>query len=168
MSRAKKLGASLLASAEDDNNRLRPVTIRLPEALWKGLRVVSEDRGCSMAALVRQVLEYGISDMDNMLLREDQMAEIRTLVMQLMDAVSGVQRELHRIGVNYNQEIKLKQIERKYRNLTDMESRIMAIREKDAVQNDHNTLSKDELDRLMQRYTEATEKAGEVLCRILG
>ena len=155
-------------SHREENRNMCPVTVRFPYTVWEAIRSLSAERDCSMAHLVRQIVEYGVSDIDQHFLREDQLSELRTAVIQLMDVISQIQRELHRIGVNYNQQIKLRNIEQKYKNLTDIDSRMAQIREAEAVRKDSNHLSKEELENIISRYEEATRKAGEVLCRILG
>ena len=107
MSAAKKHEADFFSHTECEK-KLRPVTVRLPNALWKVVRDISESRNCSMAELVRQLVKWAISDMDNHILNEKQMSEIRTEIMKLTDIISQIQRELYRIGVNYNQVAKLR------------------------------------------------------------
>ena len=169
MNETKKHKAdSVFLHDEKDTGKLCPVTVRFPEEVWDAIRSISEDRSCSMAQMVRQIVEWGLSDMDDHVMHEDQLSEIRTEVVKLMDVVSQIERELHRIGVNYNQEIRLRNIQQKYHGLTDIDSRMMAIREKEAVMKDSNLLNKDELYELISKYEDATRKAGEQLCRILG
>ena len=167
MNEVKKCKARFSAS-EEDAEKLRPVTIRFPEEIWKALRDTSSARGYSMASLVRQLVEWGLSDMDEHTLQEEQISALHDAVIKLTDEISQIQRELNRIGVNYNQEVRLKNIERKYANRKNLEDRASYFREMDAIKNGSTTLNKKELDSLMSRYEEATQKAGEAICRILG
>ena len=169
MSKAKKQKTvSTSSPVIEDDGRLCAVTVRFPHWVWETIRSIAADRSCSMAELVRQVVQYGLSDIDQHFLRDEQMAEIRSAVVQLMDVISQVERELHRIGINYNQEIRLRHIQQKYENLTDIDSRMNQIRETETVKKESNNLSKEELDHLISRYEDATKKTGEILYQILG
>ena len=77
--------------------------------------------------------------------------------------------ELHRIGVNFNQEIKIQNIQRKYRITSEssFEDIMKRHAEIEAVKKDSNLLDKAELDALMERYEIATKQVGEMLCLIL-
>ena len=166
MNEVKKCKAELLSSGEDDN-KLRPVTIRFPDTVWKALSDISADRSCSMAQLVRQLVEWSLSDIDVYTGYEDQMEEIKTAINQLTDEISSVQRELHRIGVNFNQEIRLRNIEQKYAKRKTLDERAAYFQELNEVKEGSTTLDKVELEALMHKYEDATKKAGEIICRIL-
>lgn len=147
---------------------LRPVTVRFSPDAWRAIRDVAAEHGITQAELVRYAVAGNLYRyLGNVkYIDPKQGEEIQKLVQALMDEVSKVQFELHRIGVNYNQEVKLKAIERKYRN--DTVGKILnEKKEKDAVLNDSNNLSKTELEAIMKRYEMATKEVGELLCRIL-
>ena len=167
MSKTKKQITGMMKSYEDEE-RLCPVTVRFPSGVWEAISRISADRSCSMADLVRLVVEWGLQGMEEHTLKEKQISELRDAIIQLTDEISQVQRELNRIGVNYNQEIKIKNIERKYSNRKNLDERASYFREMEVVKKENTTLNKDELDSLMSRYEEATKVAGETICRILG
>ena len=145
---------------------LRPVTVRFTEPAWRAIRDVAAEHNISQAELVRLAVAGNLYRYlgDIRFIDEKQGEEVKKLLQALFDEVSKIQFELHRIGTNYNQEVKLRAIERKYKN--DTVGKILhEQKEKDAVLSD--SLSKEELDDLFRRYESATKEVGDLLCRIL-
>ena len=166
MSAAKKHKADFFSQVECEK-KLRPVTVRLPDSLWRAVKDISSDRNCSMAELVRQLVKWAISDIDDYIINEKQMSEIRAEIMKLTDIISQIQRELSRIGSSFNQLTKLRNIQQKYQGKKDFDKRAAMMREMEEAKKDSKTLNKAELESLMARYEEATRKAGEAICLIL-
>ena len=79
--------------------------------------------------------------------------------------MEGIRSELKRIGINYNQELKLKHIEKKYAGSSNFDDIAMKAAEEEEIKKD--CLPAKDLDAIMNRYEEATKKVGEQLCRIL-
>ncbi len=154
--------------------KMKALTIRFSEETWDLIREVAAKHHVSAAELVRQMVLVNMSKQDNRLLDPEQeeqmrseMQALRGVLLDVLNEISKVRLELNRIGVNYNQEIKLKNIERKYRGVTDMYSLQQKFRETEAVTEDSQLLRKDEIDAIMQRFRDAVQKAGEALCHIL-
>ena len=78
---------------------------------------------------------------------------MKVQIINLFNVISEVKNELNRIGVNYNQEVRQRNIERKYGG--DMTDRTGS-----------TALSWQELDALISRYERATKGVAD-LCRIL-
>ena len=78
----------------------------------------------------------------------DQVAEIRTAIRDLFDEVSQVKDELNRIGVNYNQEVRLMNREGRH------------------IGNDL-VLPNDAINEAITRFEAAAREVGELLCRFL-
>ena len=147
-------------------NRLRPITVRFTQDAYDAIRDVADDNSISKAELVRMALAGNLNEYlgDIRIIDKRQGAEIKGQITALFDVVSEIKNELHRIGVNYNQEIRLKNIKRKYGTVINDKR----TEEEQAVLDDSVNLSKEELSEIISRYELATKRTGEVLCRILG
>lgn len=150
---------------------LRPVTVRFSRGAWEAIRDLAAENGVPMAELVRMAVAGNLSRYlgDIRIVDKTQAAEIKKAIAALSDTVSKVEMELHRIGINYNQEIRLKQIERKYGDMSraSLDARFQKMQEEENVKADSANLSKSELDALISRYEQATKQVGDILCRIL-
>lgn len=150
---------------------LRPVTVRFTAEAWEAIRDTAAENGVSMAELVRMAVAGNLSRYlgDIRIIDQQQAAAIKKAITALCDTVSRIETELHRIGINYNQEIRLKQIERKYGDMryATTATFVRKAEEIAKVKGDSANLSKEELDALLTRYEQATKQVGEILCRIL-
>lgn len=146
-----------------------PVTVRFSADAWDAIRETAIENNMSMAELIRIAVAGNLGRYlgDIRIINEEQAAEIKRLIVSYLDTVSRVEIELRRIGVNFNQEIRLKQIERKYRGATSLHSRMKKQEEEKAIIDGSGILSKEELDALITRYEQATKQVGDLLCRIL-
>ena len=168
--------------------RLRPITVRFGADAWDAIRDVAQDCGVSQAELVRIAIAGNMVKYLSTLryIDMEQGDQIKQVLVELYNAVSGTQSELHRIGVNLNQIAKQLNAEKKkdkqqptdYRFDLYVELRKIAngqdTEEEKTEEPDETEIAAElektriELERIMQRYTEATRKAGDILCRILG
>lgn len=89
-----------------DKEPLFPVTVRFRERSWNVIRDISEEMEVSQAEVVRTTVAGNMARYlgDVRYIDQAQAKEIKQLVVELPDAVSTVRNELHRIGVNINQE----------------------------------------------------------------
>lgn len=122
-----------------------------------------------MVSLVRRAVDEGLLEYLNTVkfMDYDQGKEIHEALLTAVEEISDVKNELHRIGINYNQEIRLRQIEAKYRSAKSPMLLRAKERERSEVMDESQTLSKDELDAIIARFEDATRKVSEELCRIL-
>lgn len=151
---------------------LRPVTVRFTTDGYKTLADLAQQKGVSLAEIVRVAAAGNLAEYFGTVrfMDMEQGDEIKKQVTALFDAVSQIQVELNRIGVNYNQEIRLKQYERRLiangysgrqlANLLDNERIKMQAA-------GSYMLDMEAVDNLMSRYEEATKEVGDALCRIL-
>ena len=150
---------------------LRPVTVRFTGGAWEAIRDIAAERQVSVAELVRRAVAGNLADYLGSVkfIDSEQGEEIKAQITALFDTVSQIQMEPHRIGVNFNQEIKIQNIQRKYRITSEssFEDIMKRRAEIEAVKKDSNLLDKAELDALMERYEIATKQVGEMLCLIL-
>lgn len=148
----------------DYGRDLRPITVRFTPAAWQAIREMAEEEGVSQAELVRIAVAGNLNRYLGTIryVDSDQGEEIKVLASRLMTEIANIGKELNRIGVNYNQEVRLTNINRKYGDGEAKE----AARKKVLSESKH--LSKQDLDALIDRYEQATRTVGEALCRILG
>ena len=94
----------------DNENELIQVTIRLPLKVKEKIDNVAKNSGCSTAEAIRRSLDGSLCKYSDEVQYVDveQGETIRKQLKNLFTEVSDMRTELHRIGVNYNQEVKLK------------------------------------------------------------
>ena len=150
--------------------RLIPTTVRYPEGAMSIIRGVAEEHGCSAAELIRiatcgNLSKYlgGVAYVD-----AEQGKRIEELLREILTEMERIRRELNRIGVNFNQRMKLENIERKIKSTHVIRISMEYSEEKKKIEKGTNVLNKEELDTLMRRFEAAARKAGEALCHILG
>lgn len=149
---------------------LKPMTVRFSTDDWDTIESLARKNGINKTELVRIALAGNLARYLGTIriINDKQATEIKELIKALLDEVSAVKIELHRIGVNYNQSIRLKQIERKYANSkSDVTAMLRKFDEEKAVKSECKDFSKDDLDALISRYEKATKQVGDMLCRIL-
>lgn len=100
----------------DDENELIQVTTRLPLNVKEKIDGLAESGGCSTAEIIRRLLDDswkkyldGVQYVDG-----EQGETIKELLGNIYTELSGMRTELHRIGVNYNQQTRLKHLENKF------------------------------------------------------
>ena len=159
----------------DGDVKMRPVTVRLPDDVWQAIRSVAEENAVSLASVCRMSIASELSRYLRQVryIDPEQGAEIQTLVAKTCDALEDIHGELRRIGVNYNQAVRLKNIKAKYAkmerdngSLSQEEARRRQAEMK-KVTEDNTTPTKAEIENIMQRFETAQKEMGEQLCRIL-
>lgn len=148
---------------------MQPVTVRFTQDAWQAIRDIAAENHVSMAELVRMSVSGNLYRYlgDIRIIDEVQADEIKRVIISLFGVMSKIENELHRIGVNYNQEVRLKQIEKKYGSRIGMGTAQMKYQEQMKVVEECQEFSKKDLDTLIHRYEKATARVGEFLCRIL-
>ncbi len=99
-----------------DENELIQVTIRLPLREKEKIDNLAKSGGCSTAEIIRRAVDGSLSKYCDRVQYVDveQGEAVKELLGSVYTELSGMRTELNRIGVNYNQEVKLKNLERKY------------------------------------------------------
>ena len=160
----------------DFGEQLVPVTVRLPENVYFQTKELSERFSLSFASVARIALE---AELENYLgtvkyIDKEQAEEIRKTLLEILDNCRKIYNEANRIGVNYNQEIRLKNAEAKYEEIKHDDGvgvfrRNEAKAEYEAVKSDveaNTYFSKEEAETLLIEYKNVTEKMQELVCRI--
>lgn len=137
--------------------QMEPITVRFSPDIMRALEQAAHDNFLSKAQVVRlatngQLLQY---------LREIRIvspadaAAIRTEVKVLTDATRKAEYELHKIGVNLNQVTRALNVMVKTGRPWPEEAAGISLTAQDLLE-------------IIARYEEASGRAGEALCRILG
>lgn len=153
----------------EKNERLVQLCVRFSPGAFDAIKGVAAVNHVSMAELVRMAVAGNMADYLGTvkILDRKQAVEIRELLREIMDEMVRIRLELNRIGVNYNQEVRLKNLEHKYKGKYDLSDIQNMMREKDEIEQECRGFSKGDMDKLMGEYEAATQKVGEALWRIV-
>lgn len=147
-----------------EENELVPITVRLSTSIKEEIEELAQDNGVSIAEIIRLALENKLDKFLSQLqyVDRDQGKEILRLQNEIYMQIAGIKTELNRIGVNYNQEVKLKNLERLYQDkiLDDKEF----FYQSGAIINECEGFTPDRIDELMDRYEAITKEMREAMC----
>lgn len=145
-------------SALNQGGKLVPVTVRFTADAMDVISEIAEANRMSKAELVRMVVDDRlIKYLENMVFIDAaQGEEIRKQLFELGTILGEIKLELHRIGVNVNQQTKIKNMQNKYGVAT----------EKISISNDMDPSR--EIQSIMRRFEITADKVGGALCHILG
>lgn len=92
----------------------KPTTVRFTQEVYEALHEIAAEHGLSVGSVARLAITDRLSRYLGVVkyMDYDQGQQISLQIAGLADTMSQIRNELHRIGVNYNQEIKLRQIEK--------------------------------------------------------
>ncbi len=139
------------------------MTIRTSRAVMDVIEKAAEYNHMSKTKIIRLCIDNRLSKyLDSVSVKfmdEEQAAQIHRDIFELNTTLQEIKLELKRIGVNYNQEVRLMNIRAKYPELSTTRQLQQRLEEEDEAV--LNTLSKEELNEIMQRFTEAIQEAGE-------
>lgn len=140
---------------EQAEAQLQPVTIRFTPDAWQALRDVARQEGVSVAEVARLAITGKLGDYFGTVkcIDRSQAGEIRKEIAALGNAVSRIGIELNRIGVYYNQEVAALNKMAKH-GTTAM------------GQKTGPSLSKKELEGLLNEYRKVSQRVGELQCLI--
>ena len=152
------------------------ITVGFDEKTYNELCGLAKEFGMSLSAVTRIALEtnLGIYFGKVRYIDREQAEEIRKTLLEILDNCRKIYNEANRIGVNYNQEIRLKNAEAKYEavkfdNSVGVFRRNEAKEEYEAVKSDveaNTYFSKEEVDTLLNEYKNVTKTMKELVCHI--
>lgn len=159
------------ATEQNEQDRLEKTTVRFTKGALSVIDELAEMNGRTRAEIIRLVVDNRLASYlpKVTFVEHEDALQYRKELADLLTVMEDIRNELHRIGVNYNQELKMKHIKAKYGDLKNMNYDTIAMRrrELDEVEKNTKTLNKQELEQLMQRFEQASQKVGEALCRTL-
>lgn len=139
-------------------DNLEKVTIRLTPDLLSVIDDVAANHGRTRSEVIRLAVDRNLLEyLDNVtFVKHDDAEQILNLLANALTEIKDINNELSKIGVNYNQALKLKQLEKEYKE------------KKEAIEKDCKPLDPKELDELMTRFEKAVDKVGDISCLIRG
>lgn len=154
---------------EKKKERLVPITVRFTPGAMEAIGDVARRHNMTKAEIVRIAVDGKLSSyLGNLVYVDDRKAQkIYKEVSELGTELEKIRYELNRIGVNYNQEIRLKNIERKYAKKSDYESIKRKEKEMDAVRSESLNITPRDLNAIIRRYESALAKASEQLAKLV-
>ena len=158
MKKDEKASEAKTASTLNQNDKLIPITLRFTVDAMGVIDEIAKANRMSKAELVRLAVDDRlIKYLEHVLFIDaGQGEEIRRELYELGTVLGEMKYELHRIGVNINQQTKIKNMQ--YMN---------GITVGDLDERDNLEFSK-EMENIMRRFEAAMQKAGDALCHILG
>ena len=152
------------------------ITVGFDEKTYNELCGLAKEFGMSLSAVTRIALEENLRIYFGKVryIDREQAEEIRKTLLEILDNCRKIYNEMNRIGVNYNQEIRLKNAEAKYEAIKHVDGvgvfrRNEAKAEYEAVKSDveaNTYFSKEKAETLLIEYKNVTEKMQELVCRI--
>lgn len=146
------------AAALNQNDTLIPITVRFTVAAMSVIGEIAEANRMSKAELIRMAVDDRlIKYLEQVIFLEKEEAEtVRKELYELGTVLGEIKYELHRIGVNINQQTKIKNMQYKH-GITAGE-----------LDERNNLDFSDQMENIMRRFEAALKKAGDELCHILG
>ena len=160
---------------------MKPVKIRFDAYEYEAIKELSAEYHMSYAQIVRIAVAGNLTSYFGKVRYVDrnQANDIKGALLSVGNTLTDIRNQLKRIGVNYNQEIKLKNLERvlkekeqtntfgSYTLVTQKRREIDDIkRQIKTIQTDRGRLNKAELDNLISRVDKAVVKFGDAVCHI--
>ena len=150
-----------------DGKKLVAMGVRFSPEAMNVINKVSRMNHISKAEVIRYCVDNRLSQhlKQTRFIDEEQAELIREEVYILNNILQEIKLELNRIGVNYNQAVRLENIKKKYPDIMNAKQIQRRIDEEDEAI--LNSLSKEELEMIISRFEAATKKAGDEICVIL-
>lgn len=141
--------------------KLVPMTIRTSRAVMDVIEYSAELNHVSKATIIRLCIDNRLTEyLKNVDVKDEvQAAQIHRDLYELNTKLQEIKLELRRIGINYNQEVRLMNIRAKYPDIANTRQLQQRIDEEDEAV--LNSLDKSELNEIMHRFTDAIQEAGE-------
>lgn len=151
---------------ETTAKNLIATTVRLPSNRVTIIKGFSKKYNASFSEVIRVVVDNRLAKYFGILKYCDfeQGEEIRCRIIEMQNSICKIQREIARIGVNYNQEIRLKQVDRKYKNKGfDMQLMMSEQNERNNVMKECADFSQQDFANLIAQFDAAVVKFSEDL-----
>lgn len=183
----EKAWETIIDDAFNKEESLIPMTVRFTSKANEAFQAIADENHVSKAEVVRVAAAGGMERyFGNVRYIDTKQAEvINKNICILASELAEIKSQIRRIGVNFNQEIKLKHIEKQLKefdvNSSDGDygsaiqkrlnnrDKIKKLEEEaDAIRSNESLLNKKELEHLMTRFEEATKKVSEALWHMQG
>ena len=151
----------------DFGEHLVPVTVRLPEAVYFQLKELADEYKISFASVIRAALEGNLEKYLGTVkyIDREQAVNINESVRELITECREIKNNIKRIGINYNQEIRLRNAEQKYNSAIcgtspykKFEAATEYRQELEMINVKKLCFNKEELDDFLERFEAAADK----------
>ncbi len=152
-------------ASEEENAKLIPITIRFRKDAYDSLKRIAKQNNLSLAEVVRIVIDNrAIAYLKSVwYVPEELGTEISKEIFDVGTSLQDIRNEINRIGVNYNQEIKLKNIEAKYGNTTDIYKMKRKEKELSEVKTGSTSFTRKEFVGILKKYQSIAKKMAQNL-----
>ena len=146
-------------------DNLIQLTVRVSPTTKEEIEDVAKHRSCSTSEVLRLLIDDRLKEYQNEVqyVDEEQGRNVIRLLGNVYDEIANIRKELNRIGVNYNQEIKLQQTEKAF-----AEKRIDVaelIRTQSYIRKECNGFTPDMMNKIMDRYEQISKEVTEnIMC----
>lgn len=143
---------------------LKALTIRVTPSMYDAITSVSEQKSVSKSAICRlmftdRLAEY-LGTQNYVDINDGK--KLVVLLSNLLTVVGKIRSDLNRIGINYNQEVRLMHIREK-----NGDNVIKMMQEEKEVLNGVNTVNIDDIRKLIAQQDKVITKAGEMACTLV-
>ncbi len=161
---------------QNDTQTVR-LSITMLQSAHDKIEELSNELGVSMAHIIRLAIEKRLNDYLSSVryIDKEQGEEIYNISIQIADNSRLILNNIRRIGVNYNQELRLKNAEKKYHDILKEKNigiakMTEAKDEYDKAKNDIEAtcFNKEELSELLHSFEAITDEMKELVCHIHG
>ena len=168
----------------NDKNALVPMTVRFEKGVYDVIDDIAKRNKVSKADIVRYVVDSKLEKYLGCIryIDEQQGQTIHQNIITIGNVLVSIRDEMNRIGVNYNQEVKIKNIERKLAENKDAATRSLKYgssvpkssydekkrleAEKEKIESSSSELKRDELQELMKKMEKVVQEVGDMLCTL--
>lgn len=147
----------------ENENELIQVTIRLPLKVKEKIDGLAESGGCSTAEIIRRSVDGSLCEyLDGVQYVDREQGEaIKKQLENLFTEISGMRMELNRIGVNYNQEVRLQNLGKQFRAGKISISETLKIH--DSITEECKGFSPEAINEIMDRFDMTVEEFVNVM-----
>ncbi len=164
-----KKAKDVTEASEKENAKLIPITIRFRKDAYESLKTIARQNHLSISEVVRIVIDNrAISYLKSVwYVPEELGTEIQKEIFDVGTSLQDIRNEVNRIGVNYNQEIKLKNIEAKYGKSTDIYQMKRKEKELSEVKTGSTSFTRKEFVGVLKKYESIAKKMAKNLNALL-
>lgn len=165
--------------------KLVPVTVRFSPVAYEQMKKLADEFGVSFGTVARLTVDGNLAEYLSTVryIDKKQASVINKNIVTVGNQIQSIKNDLHRIGVNYNQELKLKHIQAKYdakrekvegnKYLTTLDRVKMMMdfdkeqqQETDVVTADNQNFSAEQVIELLEKFEQAANDLGVLLWHI--
>ena len=144
--------------------RLKALTIRVTPSMYDAITSVSEQKSVSKSIVCRLMFTDRLAEYlgTQNYIDKDDSKELIKILNDLLTTVGQIKLELNRIGINYNQEVRLMHIREK-----NGDNDIKMMQEEKEILNEVNMVNIEDIRKLIDQQDKIITKAGKMACTLV-